>query len=432
MDPIKAKANYFRVCALLVNIGRDALKAALHTVHPPSTLIAVLNANKSTLKKIRYSVINASQWNLLFPVSGTPDSNNFDITLLTILLRNICGLASPAAGWNVMPPASDTSISANILRIKIFRNEVYGHIANAQYDDTTFKTLWQEITKPLLKLGIPQQYIDELKTVRVSFEEECYIETLKEWTELEDKLFSVNFTSKDSVLLKTFENENPSQVNQLTKFDFTRKIDDLSKKFHGSTRHWCFEQVSSWFSEGKSTVMIMTADVGVGMSVLSANVCKLYEQCGKLAACHFSDFRNEDYSNPNRILQSLASQICDNVDGFRDKLTEVLRREHSQDSLSDAFRVLLNVPLHALDRREPMLIVVDAMEENKTDVKNEFLEMIFEEFLELPKWVKVLVWSKAGFNARKKLLHLPAEILPRICLLNAGNPLQKFHIKVHI
>ncbi|CAB4009661.1 RING finger and CHY zinc finger domain-containing 1 [Paramuricea clavata] len=421
MDPEKAKANFSRVCALLVDKGRDALKAALHMVHPPSTLAAVLNANKSTLKKIRNSVINASQWNLLFPVSGTPDSNNFDITLLTILLRNICGLASPAAGSDNRPPASDTSISANILRIKIFRNEVYGHIANPKYDDTTFETLWQEIAKPLVKLGIPQQYIDELKTVRVSFKEECYIETIKEWTELEDKRFSVNFKINDSVLPKTFENGNPSQVNQLTKFDFTRKIDDLSKKFHGGTRHWYFEQVSSWFSKEYSTVMIMTADIGVGMSVMSARFCKLYEQCGKLAAYHFCDFRNEDYSNPKRILQSLASQMCDNVDGFHEKLTEVLRHEHSQDSLSDAFRVLLNDPLHALERREPMLIVVDALDDSKTDVKSEFLEMIFEEFLELPNWVKVLVWSKAGFNARKKLLHLPAELLPRIWLLNAVN-----------
>jgi hypothetical protein len=314
------------------------------------------------------------------------------------------------------------------LRIKIFRNEVYAHIANAQYDDTTFETLWQEITKPLVKLGIPQQYIDELKTARVTFEEECHIETLKEWTELEDKLFSkfedverkVNSKSKVSVLQKTCENENPSQVNQLAKFDFTRKIEDLSKKFHSGTRHWYFEQVSSWFSKEKSTFMIITADTGVGI-VLSAKFCKLYEQCGKLAAYHFCDFRNEDYSNPKRILQSLASQMCDNVDGFRDKLTEDLRREHSQDSLSDAFRVLLNVQLHALDRREPMLIVVDALDESKTEVKNEFLEMLFDEFLELPKWVKVLVWSKTELNERKKLLHLSAEILPRICLLNAGN-----------
>ncbi len=190
MDPVQCKANYSRVCQLLVDKGGDALRAALHVVHPPSTLAAVLNANKSVLKKMRYSVINPSQWNLLYPVSGTPDSRNFDVTLLTILLRNICGLPSPPAGWNVMPPASDTSISANIARIKIFRNEVYGHAPSAQLDDTTFETLWQEISKPLVKLGIPQQDIDELKEAPLSPEEESFIKILKEWKELEDDLLS--------------------------------------------------------------------------------------------------------------------------------------------------------------------------------------------------------------------------------------------------
>jgi hypothetical protein len=125
---------------------------------------------------------------LLFPPSGNPDSKKFDITLLTILLRNICGLPSPAAGWNVMPPAGDSSISANILRIKMYRNEVYGHIPSAQYDDATFERLWQEISKPLVKLLVIRGDIDELKVAPLSPEEESYIEKLKKWKELEDGL----------------------------------------------------------------------------------------------------------------------------------------------------------------------------------------------------------------------------------------------------
>ena len=180
MISVKAKANYSRVCQLLVDKGGDALRAALHVIHPPSTLSAVLIANKSVMQKIRYSVINVSQWNLLFPASGTPDSKNFDVTLLTILLRNICALHPPATGWNVMPPTSDTSISANITRIKIFRNEVYGHRPSAELDDTVFETLWQEISNTLVKLGIPQQDIDELKEAPLSPEEESYVERLKQ------------------------------------------------------------------------------------------------------------------------------------------------------------------------------------------------------------------------------------------------------------
>ncbi len=414
MDPVKAKANYSRVCQLLVDKGGDTLRGALHAKHPPPTLAAALNANKKTLQRMRYSVINASQWKLLFPASGTPDSRNFDVTLLTILLRNICGLSSPATGWNVMPPASDTSISANIARIKIFRNDVYGHTPSAQLDDTTFETLWQEISKPLVKLGIPQQDIDELKEAPLSSEEESYIEKLKEWKELEDNLLSKLDDVEREVkkLQKTGGNANPSPIDQLAKFDFTGKIDGLCNKFQEGTRQWFLDKVSKWFDNEESKVMILTAGPGVGKSVLSAKVCQQYQQRGQLAACHFCDFRNSDYGNPKRILQSLACQMCNNVEGFRDELTEALRREHSQDSLSDALRVLLNDPLHALDRHEPMLIVVDALDESKTDDKSEFLELISDIFLELPKWIKIFISSRPELQVRKKLEQLhPFEIL---------------------
>ncbi len=429
MDPVKAKANYSRVCQLLVDKGGDTLRGALHAKHPPSTLAAALNANRKTLQKLRYGVINASQWKLLFPASGTPDSNNFDITLLTILLRNICGLPSPPAGWNVMPPAGDTSISANIARIKIFRNEVYGHTPSAQLDDTKFETFWQDISKPLIKLGIPQQDIDELKEAPLSSEEESYIEKLKEWKELEDDLLSkLNDVEEEVVGVKNevlkvgsdvgevrriVQNVNSSQRGNLAKFYFTGKIDGLCNKFQEGTRQWFLDKVSCWFGNEKSRIMILTAGPGVGKSVLSAKVCKQYQQRGQLAACHFCDFRNSDYSNPNKILQCLASQMCDNVEGFRDELTKALRRDHSRDSLSDAFRVLLNDPLHALDRHEPMLIVVDALDESKTDEKSVFLELISDNFFELPEWIKIFISSRPELQVRKKLKHLhPFEILP--------------------
>ena len=180
----QSKANFYRLSRLLVDKGGDALRAVLHAAHPPSTLAAVLNAQKSALHKIRHSVITDQQWNLLFPTSGAaPVSNNFDITLLTILLRNICVLPKPATGWNKMPPTKDTSTSDDIVRIKMFRNDVYAHIASAQLDDATFEKLWQEISQPLTRLGIPQNDIDEIKVAPLSPEEESYIKQLKEWKE---------------------------------------------------------------------------------------------------------------------------------------------------------------------------------------------------------------------------------------------------------
>ena len=138
IDPLQAKANFARICQLLVDKGGDALRQALHVVHPPSTLAAALNSHRRTLQRLRYKVIISSQWKLLYPAARPPDSKTFDVTLLAILFRNIYGLSSPVTGWNTMPLASDTAISADILRIKMFRNDVYGHIPSAQYDHMTF------------------------------------------------------------------------------------------------------------------------------------------------------------------------------------------------------------------------------------------------------------------------------------------------------
>ena len=321
-----------------------------------------------------------------------------------------------------MPPASDTSVSAEILRIKMIRNEVYGHISSAGLDDTKFETLWQEISQPLVNLGIRQQDIDELKQTALSPEEESYIEKLKEWKELEDTLSSklddvenefAKLREEIAKSRKIEKNVKSPEINKLANFFFKPKIEELSKRFHNDTRKWFLDDFKKWLNDNESRVMILTAGPGVGKSVLSAKICELYEESRQLAACHFCDFRTSDSRDPYKILQSLASQMCDNVDGFSDKLSETLSRGHSRDSLSDIFRVLLYDPLHALDRTEPMLIVVDALDESKTPVKSELLDLISDEFSQLPKWVKIFISSRPELQVRGELEHLnPVEIRP--------------------
>ena len=207
MDPLKAKANFSRVCQLLVDKGSDALRAVLHAIHPPATLAAVLKANESALQKIRRSVITNQQWDLLFPTSpgAAPDSKKFDITLLTILLTNICGLSPPTRGWNKIPSTGDTSKPADIVRIKIFRNEIYGHIASAQLDDARFEKLWQEISQSLVRLGIPKKDMDEIKVAPLSPQEESYIQQLKEWKQRDYNILSELIHKVDNLQM-TVEN----------------------------------------------------------------------------------------------------------------------------------------------------------------------------------------------------------------------------------
>ena len=421
-ESLKAKSNYNRICQLLIDKGGEALRRVLHAKLFPATLAAALNSHshKGTLQGIKYSVIKKPQWDLLYPTAGLPDPKKFDITLLTILLRNICGLSPPASGWNAMPPENDTSISADIVRINKYRNEVYGHIHETQYDDAKFEQLWEDISKPLRRLLILREDIANLKEAPLSAEEDTYLRKLKKIMEEDARLSEkVQDLKSEVVHLKVEVNKltekgGNSQLDHLTKFDFKGKTDGLCEKFQEGTRQWFFDELSTWFADEESRVMILTAGPGIGKSVLSAKVCQDYSKRGKLAGRHFCDFRKSNYSKPSNILQSLASQMCDNVDGFREKLTEILGRNPSRDSLSDAFTVLLNEPLHALDRREPMLIVVDALDESKTDDKSEFLELISDEFPDLPKWIKILITSRPELQVKKKLEHFkPLEILPQ-------------------
>ena len=96
------------------------------------------------------------------------------------------------------------SISADIVRIKLFRNEVFSHTTSIQCDNATFEKLWQEISQPLVRLGIAQHEIDELKVAPLSLEEKRYIEQLKEWKEPEEtiKNFKSSMVDKSAEVRK--------------------------------------------------------------------------------------------------------------------------------------------------------------------------------------------------------------------------------------
>ena len=151
----KETTNYARLCRLLVELGTSALRDCFDSICTPPTLHKVLGANQPTLQSLRSKrIINPTQWGRLFPaIPASVSSRDFDITLLMILLRNICGLAPPHTGWDALPGATDVSREADIARVKYFRNTVYGHAEQAFVDDVTFDTHWKEIQDTLVRLG---------------------------------------------------------------------------------------------------------------------------------------------------------------------------------------------------------------------------------------------------------------------------------------
>ncbi|KAL9966356.1 hypothetical protein ACROYT_G024411, partial [Oculina patagonica] len=180
------KTNGAKLSRLLIDGGTTVLRAVFDRYHPPANLLADLNANYLTLNNLlRKRVLHRPQWGLMFPPSGAaPDSNTFDITLLFLLLTNICGLYRPLSFWHSKPPPSDTSLEANLARIKCFRNELYGHVTTTGVNTSSFSALWLEISAVLVALGFHQAEIDRLKAERCG--EEDYIDMLLEWADSEE------------------------------------------------------------------------------------------------------------------------------------------------------------------------------------------------------------------------------------------------------
>ena len=202
----RESTNYARLCHLLTDVGCTVLCDIFDSIHPPANLHVILASPSvlTTLQSLkRRRILNPLQWKKLFlPVTSSVSSANFDVTLLTVLLRNICGLSPPVStgNWDELPPDSDNSIEANIVRIRCYRNDVYSHATKASVDDETFNSLWEKISSAILVLASGTSDSDMYKTDIIQLKRaECmdpdaeahYKSLLTEWKKDDDSLKEV-------------------------------------------------------------------------------------------------------------------------------------------------------------------------------------------------------------------------------------------------
>ena len=183
----KETTNYAMLCRLLVDVRAHILRKTFDKRRPTGDLNAVLSSPPvhAVLNSLRKKqILSPSLWRKLYPaIKSTVSSKDFDIPLLMVLLRSICGLVRPATGWDTLPSAADTTLEAEIVRINCFRNKVYRHASEASVDDSTFNQYWQDIQDALVRLGGAgyQSAIDDLKKECMDPDfEEHYIELLKQ------------------------------------------------------------------------------------------------------------------------------------------------------------------------------------------------------------------------------------------------------------
>ncbi|XP_015778595.1 PREDICTED: tetratricopeptide repeat protein 28-like isoform X2 [Acropora digitifera] len=193
----RENTNYARLCRLLIDKGTEALRDIFNGIHSPANLNKILLSSSPHYAKLKWlrerKILNPAQWKKLF----TASSAEFDITLLMVLLRNICGLHPPdsTSDWDELPPDSDNTTEANLVRIKFYRNDVYAHASKASVDDSTFDELWENISNAIVGLACGTKAtsyataIGILRTESMDPDAEArYRDLLNDWKKYDDNM----------------------------------------------------------------------------------------------------------------------------------------------------------------------------------------------------------------------------------------------------
>ena len=139
--------NLNRVSRLLMGPCTDQLRDLFRFYIPLASFLSVIQREKRQLTHL-----TGPQRNLILPSCGvySGNYNDMDISLLYILLRNVCGIQAHKKGWGNIPDSLDRSVSANVERIRLARNEC-SHFAGGMCN-CEFNRIWSDIKAAVVDL----------------------------------------------------------------------------------------------------------------------------------------------------------------------------------------------------------------------------------------------------------------------------------------
>ena len=149
------KANFQRLTRLLISGGTRLLREIFDKYCPPSALPGKLR--DPSIKKELMSKLTKPERDILYPSSGVNGkSTDCDVTLLFRLLKNqnICSLPPPPGGWDKQPAEGDHTLTADLVRIKYYRNSVYADVKETMaIKDDTFQSISSEMRDAFVRIA---------------------------------------------------------------------------------------------------------------------------------------------------------------------------------------------------------------------------------------------------------------------------------------
>ena len=206
------KANFQRLTGLLISRGTRLLREIFDKYCPPSALPGKLS--DPSIKRELMSKLTKLERDILYPSPGVyGKSTDCDVTLLFRLLRKqeISGLIPPPDGWDKQPASGDHTLTADLVRIKYYRNSLYTHVKETMdIKDDEFQSIWAEMRDAFVRIAGNlssvkekewQGAIDRFLTSPLTAEDKRNADELEEWylqdKEIKESLEELNSSTKN-------------------------------------------------------------------------------------------------------------------------------------------------------------------------------------------------------------------------------------------
>lgn len=158
--------NFTRIARIIFGPCTDILRDVLMKEISPSELSYKVTSH-DLLHKFKNLQINKVQLHLVY--SG--NYSKFDIVLLYFLLRNVCSFPPYRNQWGKYPSPGDRSVSANIERIRIIRNEIV-HNVSPKLSNSEFEHKWKDLFQIVQELegylGFSKKYQEFFLELKLS------------------------------------------------------------------------------------------------------------------------------------------------------------------------------------------------------------------------------------------------------------------------
>lgn len=150
----KDQQNFIWISIACVDFIKLPLKDILFNKIKPADLYQRINSSP----KNRRDYLRKEQENKCFiPPPDQPDYNDFDVTLLYTLIRNLCSASlnlpslNPTRGWGKDPDSTHTRIGDDIERLRLMRNK-FAHANSAGIPDAEFQALWNDLKSVIQRI----------------------------------------------------------------------------------------------------------------------------------------------------------------------------------------------------------------------------------------------------------------------------------------